>query len=150
MERGNVWRSVWKIQAAPISSRKAVRAIIKSKIFFVFFHESRSSISPAITWLERPRLTNNETTKKVRVMSPSPPICSKHMIINCPSVEKSLKGTVKRPVTQVQEVAVKKASIRLMGRTWEKGRERKIVPKPIAIEIDKRIVRLGEKKCILV
>ena len=146
MGRVKSCRNVWKIKKAPMSSITAVRPIIKRRIFFVCFQESRSSISPAITWLESPKFTKSETTKKVSVIRPSPPICISIIMIAWPMGVKLSRGTVKSPVTQVHDVAVKRRSIKAIGCVLEKGSDSKKVPRAMAINMEMKMVRLGEKK----
>ncbi|MBA7587216.1 hypothetical protein ES708_29234 [subsurface metagenome] len=77
-------------------------------------------------------------TKKANIVDmviiPNPPHCKRIRIINCPKVEKSfpVSRTI-NPVTQVAEVAVKKALIKpiLIPSLEAVGRLRTIVPKPI-------------------
>ncbi len=55
-------------------------------------------------------------------------------------------GTVKSPVTQVQDVAVKRRSIKAIGWVLEKGSASKKVPRAMATAMEMKMVRLGEKK----
>jgi len=68
------------------------------------------------------------------VIIPNPPHCKRIRITNCPKIEKSfpVSRTI-NPVTQVAEVAVKRALIKpiLIPSLEAAGRLRSIVPKPI-------------------
>jgi hypothetical protein len=69
------------------------------------------------------------------VIIPNPPHCKRIRITNCPKAEKSLpvSNTI-NPVTQVAEVAVKRALIKpiLFAVLEAEGRLRSIVPTAIA------------------
>jgi hypothetical protein len=65
------------------------------------------------------------------VIMPNPPHCRRIRITNCPKIEKSLPvSSTINPVTQVAEVAVKRALIKpiLFAVLEAEGRLRRIVP----------------------
>ena len=65
------------------------------------------------------------------VIIPNPPHCKRIRITNCPKIEKSLPvSSTINPVTQVAEVAVKRALIKpmLLAVPEAEGRLRRIVP----------------------
>ena len=72
----------------------------------------------------------------VIVISPSPPIWTRHRITICPKRENSVPVSLTtRPVTHVAEVAVKRASIKEIGVPFGEasGIASKIVPTKITV-----------------
>jgi len=80
----------------------------------------------------------------VIVITPRPPVCIRKRTISCPlRVKVSENGTDTRPVTQVAEVAVKRASVKPIPLYVEFGNNSRAVPMVI---IDKKLttkIRFG-------
>jgi len=62
-----------------------------------------------------------------------------------PNGVKLFKLTVVSPVFVIADIAVKRASIKLIGTVLEKGRRRSIVPMVIVASAEKIITLLGER-----
>jgi hypothetical protein len=67
-------------------------------------------------------------------------------MMDCPKSVKFERGTVKSPVTDKHEVAVKIRSNRGIGASRDIGRERRNVPTPIAARMEHRMSCSGGSK----